>query len=278
MTELARTSGVESDGALLALFLSQYTAHTRRAYEADCSAFVVFLAQRGASLRTCTVRNLQEFHGTLNGSRASVLRRLASVRSLLSFGARTGYLPFNVGTMLRAPRKSATVSGRILTPEQVVALWNAAKHTRARTFVRFLYASGARVSEACGMRWQDVSADSSGEVVCTLYGKGEQFRAVRLPAEISAEILALRGEALPEANVWGYTPRGAHALVSKLGAKCGLQGVSPHWLRHSHASHALENGAPLPLVQAQLGHKSLSTTGIYLHARPRETSARFLRY
>jgi integrase/recombinase XerD len=52
--------------------------------------------------------------------------------------------------------------------------------------------------------------------------------------------------------------------------------VSPHWLRHAHASHALDRGAPLHLVQATLGHTSIATTGRYLHARPRESSSRFL--
>jgi len=52
--------------------------------------------------------------------------------------------------------------------------------------------------------------------------------------------------------------------------------VSPHWLRHAHASHALDRGAPIHLVQATLGHASITTTGRYLHARPNDNSSRFL--
>ncbi|MBU4356156.1 MAG: tyrosine-type recombinase/integrase, partial [Proteobacteria bacterium] len=59
--------------------------------------------------------------------------------------------------------------------------------------------------------------------------------------------------------------------------RAGIEGaVSPHWLRHAHASHALDRGAPIHLVQATLGHASVATTGKYLHARPDDSSARYL--
>jgi site-specific recombinase XerD len=65
--------------------------------------------------------------------------------------------------------------------------------------------------------------------------------------------------------------------VKRAAARAGLSAeVSAHWLRHAHASHALERGSPIHLVQATLGHADISTTGRYLHARPSESSARFL--
>ena len=66
-------------------------------------------------------------------------------------------------------------------------------------------------------------------------------------------------------------------MVKAAAARADLPaGVSPHWLRHSFASHALDNGAPLPLVQAGLGHASVATTSKYLHARPSDGAGRFL--
>ena len=59
-----------------------------------------------------------------------------------------------------------------------------------------------------------------------------------------------------------------HRIVRAAGERVGVEGVSPHWLRHAHASHALERGAPIHLVQATLGHAAVATTGVYLHARP----------
>jgi site-specific recombinase XerD len=66
-------------------------------------------------------------------------------------------------------------------------------------------------------------------------------------------------------------------IVKKAAARAGIKKpVSPHWMRHAHASHALERGAPIHLVQATLAHSSISTTGRYLHARPSDSSSRYL--
>jgi integrase/recombinase XerD len=66
-------------------------------------------------------------------------------------------------------------------------------------------------------------------------------------------------------------------IVRKAAERAGIElPVSPHWFRHAHASHALDRGAPIHLVQATLGHASITTTGRYLHARPSDSSSRFL--
>jgi integrase/recombinase XerD len=73
------------------------------------------------------------------------------------------------------------------------------------------------------------------------------------------------------------TARQAQRLVDAAAKRAGLRArVSPHWLRHAHATHALERGAPIHIVQATLGHASVATTGRYLHARPTDSSARYL--
>jgi integrase/recombinase XerD len=73
------------------------------------------------------------------------------------------------------------------------------------------------------------------------------------------------------------TARQAQRLVDAAAKRAGLRaGVSPHWLRHAHATHALERGAPIHIVQATLGHASVATAGRYLHARPTDSSARYL--
>ena len=73
------------------------------------------------------------------------------------------------------------------------------------------------------------------------------------------------------------TDSGIWRIVKAAAQRAGIEGpVSPHWLRHAHASHALDRGAPIHLVQATLGHASITTTGRYLHARPKESSSKFL--
>jgi integrase/recombinase XerD len=71
-------------------------------------------------------------------------------------------------------------------------------------------------------------------------------------------------------------PSAIFRLVQHAATRAGLEvKISPHWLRHAHATHALERGAPIHLVQATLGHASVATTGRYLHARPTDSSARY---
>jgi integrase/recombinase XerD len=149
--------------------------------------------------------------------------------------------------------------------------------------LRLLYRAGLRVSEIAGLQWRDLQPrDEGGQV--TVFGKGDKTRVVLLPADIWDDLVSLRGEAGPDAPVFPTRRRGGHLdesavlrIVRKAARRAGIQGqVSPHWLRHAHATHALERGAPIHLVQATLGHKSVETTGRYLHARPTDSSARYL--
>jgi len=97
------------------------------------------------------------------------------------------------------------------------------------------------------------------------------------------DLVALRGAATPDAPVFvsrqggPLTARQAHRVVAAAAARAGIVGdVSPHWLRHAHASHALDRGAPVHLVKETLGHASLATTSRYTHARPGESSGKYL--
>jgi integrase/recombinase XerD len=153
---------------------------------------------------------------------------------------------------------------------------------RNRALLTLLYASGIRVHELCGLRWRDFDPTSdSGQV--TVFGKGAKTRSIRLPVSVWKLVTGLRrgrevGDPvfvsrkkgpLSDAQVW--------RIVRAAGKRAGIQlNVSPHWMRHAHASHALDRGAPIHLVQATLGHASVSTTGRYLHARPNDSSGRFL--
>ena len=104
-----------------------------------------------------------------------------------------------------------------------------------------------------------------------------------LSATTWQELQALRGDADAGRPVFESRQGGPLSavqvlrIVRKAAQRAGLElAVSPHWLRHAHASHALDHGAPIHLVQATLGHASVATTGRYLHARPSDSSARYL--
>jgi integrase/recombinase XerD len=99
-----------------------------------------------------------------------------------------------------------------------------------------------------------------------------------------AQLLSIRCDAGPVDAIFRSRKGGGHLDASQVrrivyaaAKKAGLeQKVSPHWMRHAHASHALDRSAPIHLVQATLGHASVSTTGRYLHARPTESSSFYL--
>jgi len=220
----------------------------------------------------------------LTGKPSTRRRKLAAVKSLLTFGETTGYLPFNVGRAVKLPQDEHALAERILSPVQTHRLLAAAGRQRDRVLLLVLYASGGRVSELCGLRWSHTAERSDGEGQVTFHGKGGHVRSVVLPAAVWRELLTLRDPAVAgDGPVFVSQKGGAmcrsavHAVVRRAARQAQLgPSVSPHWLRHAHASHALDRGAPISLVQATLGHASVATTGTYLHARPGESSSRFL--
>jgi site-specific recombinase XerD len=117
-----------------------------------------------------------------------------------------------------------------------------------------------------------------------VFGKGGKTRAVQLPNSVAKLVSDLRGDAgeadpgfRSRKHSSALTPVAVSRVVRKAARRAGIEAaVSPHWLRHAHASHALDRGASIHLVQATLGHASITTTGRYLHARPKDSSSRFL--
>jgi integrase/recombinase XerD len=289
LTVMQRHSGVvstapvqaSSDEQLLSLWLNGRSRHTRRAYETDARAF---LAHAGVSLRQVMVGHVQGYGASLEHlSSATRARRLSAVKSLLSFGHRLGYLPFDVGSVVKLPSIKNTLAERILTEAQVHRMIGTERSDRNRVLLTVIYAAGLRVSEVSGLRWRDVQErGDAGQL--TVFGKGGKTRAVLLPESVWSELVTLRPENTDrDAPVFRSREGGAldpaqvHRIVRAAAKRARLKSaVSAHWLRHAHASHALDRGAPPHLVQSTLGHASLSTTSRYLHARPNDSSARYL--
>jgi integrase/recombinase XerD len=149
--------------------------------------------------------------------------------------------------------------------------------------LRLPYTAGLRVDEIARLARRDLGErGDAGQV--TAYGKGGKTRVVLLPATVWSELLSIRAGAPPDAPIFISRTRGSfltttqvRRLVYAAAADASLdERPSPHWLRHAHATHALERGAAIHLVQATLGHSSVATTGRYLHARPTDSSARYL--
>lgn len=272
----------DNDEQAISLWLDGRSPHTERAYRADIERLRAFVRK---PLHRLKLPDLQEFaHGLVELSGATQARILASVKSLLSFCHRMGYLSFDVGAPLRLPKFKTKLAERILTESDVHCMIRMEQGPRNRALLGFLYIAGLRVSEVCGLRWRDLKDREDGGQL-NVYGKGGKTRVVRVEGENWRRLMGLfpqRGEG--DEPVFGsqkgggaILPSHAWRIVKAAAERCRVKGhVSPHWLRHSHASHALEKGAPIHLVQATLGHANLATTGRYLHARPSDSSARFL--
>lgn len=271
------------DARLVELWLSMKTsAHTRRAYAAEAGRFLAFV---GKPLVEVTLVDLRAWAGHAaqrDLKPASQNRALTAVKSLLSFAQETGYLPFNAGAAVKVRPNRDSLARRILDESEVARLIEAAPEGRNRVLLKVLYATGARVSEVCALNWNDAVARGEGGQL-TVFGKGGKTRTVLLKPALWRQLLSLRGGARPADAIFRSRKGGAldvsqvRRIVYAAAAKAGLERrVSPHWMRHAHASHALDRSAPIHLVQATLGHASVATTGRYLHARPTESSSLYL--
>jgi site-specific recombinase XerD len=258
---LGGRSQADNDNQVLAMWLHGRPATTQRAYAYEVKAL---LAVVGKPLKAITLGDLQGYFSGLAGlAPASQSRAINAAKSLFSFAQRIGYLTFNPCAAILSPKIKNTLAERILPEAQVHRLLALEPHPRNRVLLRLLYAAGLRVSEVCGLKWRDVQPrGEAGQI--TVYGKGGKTRFV------------LRGETDSDVPVFAsrkgqghLSAAQAHRIVKAAAERTGVDvPVSPHWLRHAHASHALDRGCPIHLVQATLGHASVATTGKYLHARP----------
>lgn len=296
-----RLTGADSDAAVVTSWLGMFdpedSARTRVHYRRVSRCFMQWIASRGLSLRTLTTEHLVSWRDQLNGAPATRGNRLAVVKSLLSHGHRTGYLRFNIGRAVRAPKVDVDVDRRSLTEVQIALMIQAAaavlraegsrtmprpRYVRAALtrlfFARFLYYSGARVAEAVAVRWQDLRPRPDDDVQLTVLGKGRKRRSFPLPGGLMAQLEAeyKPNSAAPDSLIFRFGVRRAQTIIHELAVLSGLeQAVSPHWYRHAAATHALDRGAPIHVVAQTLGHASLATTSRYAHKRA-DGAARYL--
>lgn len=254
-------TGAANQERLVELWLLGRAEQTQLSYRADA---VKFLGTLGKPLHTATLDDVAKWVDTLTGSDHYKARRLISIKSLLRFAKETGYLVFNLGTVLRLPRLKRRTHTRIMEDTVARDMIGVAKPGRDRTLLRFFLASACRVSEAVRLNFSDL-----GDGLVTFYGKGGKMRTVKVKQEVINDLLALKkpGDG-PESPVFKtkhgrrLTVRTAQRITE--GARTEVE-ASPHWFRHCHATTALKNGSPLYRVKDQLGHSNISTTDNYLH-------------
>ena len=277
-----------------------YAANTCRAYHRDLEAFSRYVGKMLPSgddpggQEPCP--GLQQVDGlTIRGylghlhkrnSRSTIARKLSAIRSFFKYAVRMGHLSASPADSVLTPKQNRPVPSYLPVDDMFRLLDSIAEDTllgiRNRAIFEILYSSGVRISELAGLNMEDVDfRDGSLRVT----GKGNKERIVpvgrkalnsleayrkRLAAEKGAVLKRRNREngdpAFLNKNYGRLTARSMARILEKVSRECGIPvPVSPHGFRHSFATHMLDGGADLRVVQELLGHKSLSTTQKYTH-------------
>ncbi len=221
-----------------------------------------------------------------NYSPATMARKIATLRSFYKWALKRGYVDANPMTMIRTPRQAKRLP-KAITVEQIEQLLAAPDDgdvlgARDRAMLETLYSTGIRVSELVDLNLSDLDDESE---TLRIRGKGRKERVVPLGSHALAAIRHYHNVLLNDdryAAAWGPEVQDPPLFINKHGGRLSSRSVrrkldkylrqvgldpsiSPHTLRHSFATHLLDNGADLRSVQELLGHQSLSTTQIYTH-------------
>ncbi len=269
-----------------------YSPHTLRAYSGDLREFITYVEKSGASrgepdappgVEQVTVLSIRGYLTWLykkSVDRRSVSRKLSTLRSFFRYLKKRNLVVDNPAESVLSPKTGEKIPAYLSVDDMFRLLDSISGDTlpdlRNRAIFETIYSTGIRVSEAAGL---DVSSISSGQGVMRVYGKGGKERLVPVGRQALDAIDRYRRRLFEETghpaesgplflnkNNGRLTSRSINRILKKVAAACGLSiPLSPHALRHSFATHMLDAGADLRIVQELLGHKSLSTTQKYTH-------------
>ncbi len=277
-------SRANDDAVLIEMWLHNRPAGTQKNYRRDVRSLLDFV---GKPLQEIALEDLQAYASHLNARQlkdSTKRSKLNAVKSLFTFGTKLNYFRFNVAAALRLPKRNSILAGRVVKQIEIFKLIDrGTSNPRDRALLKLLYACGLRISEALGLNWDDFTERDSGEIQAQVLGKGQKLRVVLIPLQIWMELEALRGDASGDAPMF-TSCRGnrldrtmAHKIIKQAAAAAGIsEKISCHWLRHSHATHALGKGASISLVRDSLGHSNISVTNVYLESNPSDGSSNYL--
>lgn len=262
-------------------FLAPRSPATRRAYLGDLAAFAAFAGDEGVTgPEACTRQLLRAYLARLRAeglARSTAARRAAALRSYFALMARRGVVAEDPAARLSAPSARGPLP-ELLGHEEIDAMLAigdeepSAVELRDRAVLELLYASGLRVAELCSLDLGDLDLANG---VVTVTGKGSKQRQVPVHELALASVNAYLTGARAQLATQRTPPRAM--FLNRRGNRLGVRDVRrildarapvpthPHALRHSFATHLLDGGADLRVVQELLGHASLTTTQVYTH-------------
>jgi len=268
------------------LYERGYSKNTLSSYRVDLTELSQFLEERNSSLIKATKEHIAQFINMLSErgfTNNTIIRKLASIRTFFKYLLNEGIIEEDLVSFLDTPKKEKKIP-KVLFEDQIKKLLEQPllqeeEYARERSILELLYSCGLRVSEIVNLTINDVNLEDG---FVRVKGKGNKERIVPLGSKaISAlrEYLRQRRH-IKERRLFlnsrnkGLTRQTIWLIVKQFANNVGLD-ISPHTLRHSFATHLLDNGADLRVVQELLGHSSISTTQIYTHVSNRRLKEEF---
>jgi integrase/recombinase XerC len=249
-------------------------------YSVDLTQYADFIEAQGLDALTVTTPAIRAYLRSLSGfgyASSSIARKLSSIKTFELYLLERRLISSDPAAAVRSPRIPERLP-RALSREAMERLideaWKIPPCQRNGTILEVLYGCGLRVAELVSLRWEDVDLE---ERWLKVLGKGDKERLVPF-GRYAREALCRWRELCPPGSVFVFpgagkdnesiTVRTVHRLVVQAALNAGLDGVTPHSVRHSFATHMLEGGASLNVLQDLLGHESLLTTQKYLKITP----------
>ncbi|MFP4629288.1 MAG: site-specific tyrosine recombinase XerD [Desulfohalobiaceae bacterium] len=267
------------------LLVKGLSENSMQAYATDLRDFLEFLQSRSGSLENTQEETIFLYFLFLRKqglSSSSLARRLSCLRIFFDHACEQSWLPENPARLMQGP-KLPRMLPEFLSRREVQSLLQqpdlcSKLGFRDRCLLELLYAAGLRVSEACGLQLLDLDLQTG---VLKIRGKGDRERL--LPVHhialefVQSYIQTWRPKLRPQVNTLflnrsgrSLSRQGVWKLLKRYALQAGIRrSISPHTLRHSFATHLLEGGADLRVVQLLLGHADVSTTEIYTHVNSR---------
>jgi integrase/recombinase XerD len=276
-----KLTNAATDTELIRLWISQKSVTTQKTYITISRQFLTFAGKKLQEVKLEDVLLWLESFQLRGKSQNTINNKLAAIKSLFSFGVKTGYLFANPASMIKTIKAKDALNERILQASEVKELINSATNERDRAILILLYILGLRISELVGLNWSDFQPTESA-IAVTIFGKGHKTRTLLITRTLWSELKQLprsdKTEAVFLSRFGNRLDRHAiHRLIKKAVEKAGINPhTSAHWLRHAHACHSLNNGAGIDLLMKSLGHSSLAVTSRYLHVQPSECTSKFI--
>ncbi len=263
-----------------------YSSNTLSSYKIDLKELSNFLNKKGNSLVKASKDDLSQFISILSErgfTNNTIIRKLASIRTFYKYLLSEGIIEEDLVSFLDTPKKEKKIP-KVLFEDQIEKLLEQPllqeeRYARERSILELLYSCGLRVSEIVNLTINDINLEDG---FLRIKGKGNKERIVPLGSKAISALreylkqrrhikekrlfLNSRNKGLSRQSVW--------LIVKQFANNVGLD-ISPHTLRHSFATHLLDNGADLRVVQELLGHSSISTTQIYTHVSNKKLKEEF---